>query len=209
MRPRLYFRIRVILIDILLALIGVFSLFALSFIVFSIRENEGQYLLAFGGRGWLAFAGLFPWMMLLAAIALLIVLEMLVRQFRSGYRFPALRMFLAAVIVGVAGGIAVELTPLHRAFFKEAESGGLPLLGPLYEQVRDARGEEGIYRGTITELTDAGFVLASGDASDDSWTVVPPDGFDRAGLSVGERVYAAGALKDGVVHAYGIRRISE
>lgn len=135
MHSRTYFSFRTFLVDSAALLIFVLSLFALSFFIFSIGEIESTRLLESGAYGLLTFAGLFPWMILLVSIALLVALEAVLRRFSFGYRYPALRMFLWIALIGVAGSVLVELTPLHSYLLNEARRNQLPVFNSLYTPV--------------------------------------------------------------------------
>ncbi|MHB8660562.1 MAG: hypothetical protein ACYC75_01285 [Minisyncoccota bacterium] len=213
MRSRIYFILRATLIGVVAVLALVGSLFMLSFVFFSIHASNIRFLLEFGERGLLTFIALFPWISFFIFLFLLIALEFLVRQFTSAYRFSLLRIFLWILIVGIAGSTLIGFTPLHSFLLSEADKGQLPILGSWYEQIHDSHQDQGVYRGDITSITGAAFVISHNDADRDSdegtWTIVPPAGFDLSTLSVGEKVYVAGRLQSGVVYAYGIRVVSE
>lgn len=209
MHSRSYFTFREILIDGGVVLVSVLSLFVLSFLFFSIQQSDQQYLLTFGGKGTLAFLELFPWLALLLSIALLISLEALLRHFTFGYRLPALRLFLFAILVGIAGSVVVGLTPLHAYLLGAAEQERLPgVISSLYNQALNSEASRGIYRGTVISLSDSQFVIVYADGVT-SWIIVPPDGFDMRTLSLGDRLYIAGQPEDDLVYAYGIRRLTD
>ncbi len=215
MRSRIYFILRIVLVSTVSVLTLIGSLFALSFAFFSIRASGVQFLLEFGERGLLKFIILFPWTSFLIFLLFLVILEFLIRRLTPVYRFPLLRIFLWILAISVVGSTLVDLTPLHPFLLSEADKDQLPILGPWYEQVHDSHQDQGVYRGVITSLTGTGliFVISHNDADLDSdegtWTIVPPPGFDIHTLSVGENVYVAGHLQNGLVYAYGIRVVSD
>jgi len=184
------------------------SFFALSFVFFSVHESGIHYLLEFNEHGLMLFVSLFPWLSLLLFIALILVLELVVRRFEFAYRFPLLRIFLWILIVGIVGGTLLGYTPLHSSLLEKADNDQLPILGSWYEQIHDSHQTEGVYRGDITSITDAEFVISHNDtdrdSDDGSWIIEPPAGFDLSQLSIGEKAYIAGRFRDGVVYAYGV-----
>ncbi len=215
MRSKVYFMLRIILIGTASVLILVGSLFALSFVFFSIHASGVQFLLEFGERGLLKFSILFPWTSFFIFILFLVILEFLIRKITPMYRFSLLRIFLWILAIGIVGSTLVDLTPLHSFLLSEADKDQLPILGPWYEQIHDSHQNQGIYRGVITSLNDTGFTFVISyndtdlDSDEGTWTIVPPSGFNIHALSVGENVYVAGHLQNGVVYAYGIRVVSD
>ena len=212
MRSRLYFVLRTILLVLSAALLLAASLFALSFVFFSIRESGIRFLLEFGEHGLAAFTVLFPWAVLLSSLALLVILEILVREFSTVYRFSLLRVFLWILCIGIAGSVLLGLTPLHSSLLSAADTDSLPVLGPLYEQIHDSHEAQGVYRGDVTAVTATNFTISHNDndrdSDDGTWTVVPPAGFDLGTLSVGERIYVGGQVINDLVYAYGVRPLT-
>ena len=213
MHSRMFFLLRTILFSVVALLVLALSLFVLSFVFFSVHESGVRYLLEFGEGGIGAFVVLFPWTSLVLFILLLLALEFLVRRFTSAYRLPLLRIFLWILVIGVVGSTLVGFTPLHSFLLAEADKDQLPILGPLYEQLRDSHLDQGVYRGTVASIAASYFVIGHDDADRDSdegsWSIIPPPGFDLGSLTIGQRVYIAGRLMNGVVYAYGIHRIGE
>ena len=209
MRSRSYFILRTVLVGLAGAVLLAGAFFALSFVFFSVHESGVRFLLEFGEQGLTAFITLFPWTSLLISLALLVILELLMRQFTPAYRFSLLRIFLWVLVIGVAGGTLLGFTPLHPLLLSAADNDQLPILGPLYEQVHDSHIDRGVYRGNVVSVAESYFIISHNDTDRDSdegvWNVVPPEGFDLGTLSVGNKVYVAGRLQHGVVYAYGVR----
>lgn len=211
MHSRSYFLVRAILIGTIAFLLLAGFFFLLSFIFFSVRESGLHFLLEFSERGLGTFVILFPWLTLLFALALLIILEALLRHFRFGYRLPLLRIFLWLVIIGAIGSTLLGLSPLHSYLLSKADNGQLPVLGSWYEQIHDSHQQQGIYRGDITSITQSYFTISHNDTDRDSdegtWNIIPPSGFDLRQLVVGNKVYIAARVRGGIMYAYGIRII--
>lgn len=208
MRPRFYFILRTVLIGSIDMLAVACALFVLSFVFFSIHESDVGFLLEFGEKGLLTFITLLPWILLLLAFAFLIGIELLVRRTTSAYRFSLLRIFLWVLVFLTVASVCIEITPLHSFLLSRADRDQLPILGPLYEQIHDSHQKQGVYQGEITSITDSEFVISHNDNDSDSdegsWTIVPPTGFDLRTLSIGEKVYLGGYVRDGMVYSYGI-----
>lgn len=213
MHSRAYFVLRTALVGIVSVLILAGSFFALSFVFFSVHESGERFLLEFSERGLVTLVALFPWKLFFLFVALLIALGLLIRHFTSAYRFPFLRVFLWALIIGITGSTLIGFTPLHPSLLSASDNDQLPILGPLYESLHDSHQEKGVYRGEITTITDTDFVISHADndrdSDDGAWIIVPPTGFDFSTLSLGKKVYAAGQLLHGIVYAYGIHFVTD
>ncbi|HVB20075.1 MAG TPA: hypothetical protein VNF51_02195 [Candidatus Paceibacterota bacterium] len=208
MHSWIFFVFRAVLIGAISLLAVVGALFVLSFAFFSIHKSGVQFLLEFGEQGLVTFIVLFPWTSLFLFVILLIALEFLVRRYTTAYRFPLVRVFLLILGIGVIGSVLVSVTPLHAYLLSEADNDRLPVLGSFYEGIYDSHTDQGVYRGYVTSITGPIFVISHNDADRDtdegSWTITPPVGFDLATLSIGDKVYAAGRLTQGIVYAYGV-----
>jgi hypothetical protein len=208
MHSRTYFLLRTAFLTLIALSVLAVSFFMLSFVFFSVHESGIRYLLEFNEHGLVTFVSLFPWFSLIFFIVLLIVLEFVVRRFEFTSQLPLLRIFLWILIVGIVGSTIIGFTPLHSSLLGRADNDQLPILGSWYEELHDSHQLEGVYRGDITSITDAEFVISHNDTDRDSdegsWTIAPPAGFDLTQLSIGEKVYIAGRLQNGTVYAYGI-----
>lgn len=208
MHPHSYFTLRTVLISAAAILVLASSFFVLSFVFFSVHASGAQYLLEFSEQGFATFVTLFPWLAFLVAIALLVALEALLRNFKFGYQSPILRIFLWVVIVGAIGSTLLGLTPLHSSLLSAADNDQLPILGPLYEQVHVSHQTQGVYRGNVTEIKESSFVISHNDTDRDSdagtQNIIPPAGFDINQLKVGEKVYVGGHEHSDIIYAYGI-----
>lgn len=209
MRPKAYFMLLKAAAWSVAVFILAAAAFALSFVFFSVSESGEHFLLSFGQHGLAAFIALFPWHFALAFVIGVVVLEFLAWRFTAAYRFSMLRVFLWTLVIGIAASTVLGLTPLHSLLLARADQDDLPLLGALYEQIRYPHPEHGVYRGTVTSIGDASFVLSHDDgdhdSDDGSWTIVPPEGFDLGALVVGDQIYIGGRLVNDAVYAYGIQ----
>jgi len=208
---RAYFAARIILTAAVALLALAVSTFVLSFILFSVHESGEQFLLGFGGRGVATFLALFPWLLLIADIVLLFVLEWLLQGFKWGYRFSLLSVFLTVLILSAALATLLSFTPLHRALLDRADRNDLPVVGNMYENIRSSHGAQGVFRGTITSIRGNEIVITHDDGDHDeddgTWTVTLPQRGVPA-LSIGDRVYVFGSSNGQSVEAYGIQMLS-
>lgn len=211
MHTRAYFIARVVAAAAVAVLALLVSSFVLSFVVFSIHESGEQFLLGFGGRGLATFFSLFPWLSLIADIAILFLLEWLLQGFKLGYRVSLLGVFLGVLISSAVLAALIGLTPVHSMLLDRADRGELPVVGEIYESIRDSHGDQGVFRGTVTSMQGDQIVIthndADHDADDGTWTVIVP-GNGVPPLQIGDRVYVFGNSNGQVVQAYGIQKLS-
>ena len=211
MHSRAYFHVRVVFTLAVAILTFAVSTFVLSFIVFSVHESGEQFLLGFGGRGVLTFLALFPWLTLIFNIALLFLLEWLLQSYKIGYRFSLLAVFIAIFVISVVLAAIVDLTPTHSILLDRADRDQLPVIGEMYDNIRDSHQAQGVYRGTIASINGNEIVIThhdnDHDADDGTWTVMLPQA-DTPQLALGDRVYIFGSATGNVVQAYGIRVLS-
>ena len=212
MHPKAYFIFHIALTMAVAVGTFILSALVLSFIVFSVHESGEQFLLGFGGQGIATFFAIFPWLSLIADIALLFLLEWLLQGFKLGYRFSLISVFAGVLVLSALLAVLVGLTPIHRTLLDRADKGALPLIGGMYEGIRDSHQERGIFRGTITSVQDNQIIISHDDgdhdADDGTQTVVlPQDGAVQ--LQAGDRVYVFGNAGGGVIQAFGVQKLSD
>lgn len=212
MRSRAYFVARAGAAIAVSVLVLLLSAYVLSFIVFSIHESGEQFLLGFGRRGVQTFFTLFPWTILGVDIASIAFLEWLLQSFKFGYRISLLALFGAIVLVSILLASTINLTPLHGDLLERADHGNLPIIGEMYERIRDSHGDEGVFRGTIAAIQGNQITIMHDDndhdADDGTRIVILPTGYSTTTFSVGERVYVFGRAGSTTVEAYGLNRLS-
>jgi hypothetical protein len=108
MRPKIYFTLKVAALVLITLAVLVISIFIFNFILFSSRINGHESLLGFGPRGILTFLEFFPWWLLGIDIALIILLEWLLRQFRFGYKSPVLYLLLTLLVVTASTAFLID-----------------------------------------------------------------------------------------------------
>ena len=136
MRPRAYFVLQVAALVFLGLVVLLVSVFIFNFILFSIRINRTDLLLGHGPRGWGAFIRFFPWTLLIIDVALIALLEWLLRQFRFGNKVPVLYLLAGLLLATAVVGLVVDRgTPLNDDLF-QMRHGLLPPFGDVYGGVR-------------------------------------------------------------------------
>lgn len=210
MRPRAFFVARLTITILVATLVLVISALVISFIFFSLHESGEQFLLGFGSNGIITFLLLFPWATLLLDIVALFVLEWLLQSFKFGYRVSLLSIFLGIFVCSTVLGFLVILTPLHRTLLNQADQGALPLIGEMYESIRDSHSDKGVFRGSIRSIQDNKIVLVHDDSDrdedDGTRTIILPSQYPA--LNVGDRVYVFGTPVGEVIQARGIQKLS-
>ena len=213
MHTKAYFIFRMALTALLAILTLAVSVWVVSFIFFSIHESGELFLLGFGSRGALVFLSLFPWLSLIVDLGLLLLLEWLLQGFKFGYRISLFSIFLGILFFSIVLGIAFNFLPVHSMLLDRADNDQLPILGEMYESIRDSHQDQGVFRGTVVSLQGSQFVIAHTDLdhdSDDGTRTVSmqPGTVLTTPLRIGERVYVLGNLVDGVIQARGIEELS-
>jgi hypothetical protein len=210
MTSRTYFTLR--LVGAVAIAIGILliTIFIFNFLYFSIHVSSHDTLLQFGPRGLEFFALLFPWHLLVIDVGLIILLQWLLRQFKSGYRIPVLYLILTLLAAAALFGLLLASTPLNDDLMARTDRLPAPL-GSVYRHADDQLPPgSGICRCTILAIE--GNVLLVQDLRQASTTlrIVLPDDDDRAtttNLHVGDTVLIAGDEDDGVIRAFGVHTV--
>jgi hypothetical protein len=134
MRPRVYFMLKAAGTVAVAAAVLVLSVFICNFIFFTIRINGHESLLARPG-GLFLFLRFFPWELLAIDIALVILLEVLLKEFKFGYKSPVLYLGLVVLAVVISAGFVIDrATDLNDRALERADHHGLPPpFGEMYE----------------------------------------------------------------------------
>lgn len=213
MRTKKYFVGKTVALIALVSAVLIVSAGLFNFIFFSIRIHSHGYLLSFGPQGFSLFLMLFPWWMLVLDAALIVILEWLIRKFRFGYKVPVL--YLLLVLLGVAallGFTTDRITPVNDRLLHRADSHQLPrTINGFYEGFRrPPRPEHGVCNCVITAID--GQILSAYEKNDPSrlFTIfVPENDQTMQTLSLGDTIFAAGNLHDGVLYTFGIRKTTD
>jgi hypothetical protein len=213
MRPKIYFSLKIAALVVIALAVLVITIFILNFILFSIRLNHEDELLGFGPEGILTFLRFFPWLLLLADVGLVFLLETLVRQFRLGYKIPALYLLLALLgFTGVAAAVLDRGTPLNDRLYEHRFDARFPGAEVYDFARRPPPPGSGVCRCTILSID--GDTITVQDTREATSTLVVKLPLDdpRATstfLEVGDTILIAGEEKDGVIQAFGVRKIPD
>ncbi len=207
MRPRWHFVLRTVLLILGIVLVLLTTLSLVSFVIFALRESGLWFVPIFGSRGWLEFFASLPWILIVAAILFIIVLEILVRRFSFGNHQPLLYTALGIILGVVALGVIIA--PLHKEFLKDAYGDvGLPVVGGLYRSF-GASNLSNTHVGVIFETTDDGFILENRNSQKLHVVVSSQTHFPfGTEFSEGDVVVVLGDWDDDTVQAFGVREIN-
>jgi len=209
MRSRAVFVFKSITLVCLSFFVFLTTTLIVNFIVFSIHMQSTDAFLGFGPRGWYAFLTFFPWMLLVVDALGTILLIMLLRTFRFGYRMPLLYIGGAVLVAASVFGFALERhTPMNDVLMREANRPEMPRGIPLFfNRLHTPPPGEGRCRCEITAITDAAHLTVRDVVTGESFTAIIQDDAHGAttGLNVGDVVFMGGEMKDGVFEVFGIR----
>ena len=134
MRPRWYFVLRAALF-IVGALVLLACLFFLgSFFLFywhGASRMPGPFFYDVRCQSYSWFS-LLPWPPIIALVAILFVLDLLVRRSTSAYRRPLVVSLIVIAVVVIAGALVVDQTTFHADFSNYAYTRHLPFAEPMY-----------------------------------------------------------------------------
>lgn len=215
MRPHFYFVLQVVALIVVAFLTLLISSLLISFIIFSLIASGKLFLFGFGVRGFLMFFVLFPWSMLIVEVALIILLEWLIKKFKFGYRSSFSRLILGILLISILFSIIIASTPFHNALQDRSERRNLPFVGDYYRGIRHPASGQEIFRGIVSDVGSSSFILNQQIDEDDAMLSqkyiinLPPNLPESAIPAFGDTVFVAGQLMpDNTVQAYGFQIFS-
>lgn len=206
-RSKQYFFFQTALLAAGVVLSALLLLFLASFIVFALRQNDVWFLPSFGLRGILAWLRALPWLLILAALLALGLLELLLKRYQFSYRRPLLYSFVGIGLVMAIGSMAVSGAHIHEELLEAAKQHRLIFGEPLYRAYGMPH-MGNLTRGLITEKNDDGCDIQT--ALSENLRVLITDqtqlpfGYN---FDVGDMVIVFGPRRDNVIQALGIRKI--
>lgn len=213
MRPKLHFTLRVLATIVVSLAVLAISVFIFNFILFSLRINHHDTLLEFGTDGLVAFLFFFPWLLLIIDIALIALLEWLLRQFRFGYKLPVLYLLLGIIALTGVTGVALDRGTSFNDRMVERTHRLPPPMGQFYEGVRKPwKKGSGFCHCEIVAIDGSTMIVSDLRKGTTTLTVVFPKHDERAtttDLKVGDVILIAGKEKEGTIYAFGVRKIED
>ncbi len=206
MRPKWHFALKGALFVTGTLIVFAVTLCIASFVVFSLRETGAWAAPLYGMRGLPPFFRALPATLVTLSLVFIAILETLVRRYSFAYRAPLLYSLVAVLALVVTA--SVFMAPLHRAAFRAARHGRMPVGGQLYRQFGVGRARN-VRHGTVESLVEGGFVLRDIEDATSLVLVAPethlPEGMafnvgDTVtvfGIEDGEAIRAQAARADG------------
>ncbi len=207
------FHIRLIAVVAVILAVCIVTVFLLSYIVFGIRMGGYASLLDLGLTGWQVFLMLFPWTLLLIDLALIGVLEWLLRSFKFCYRLPSLYLLPSVVVIVLLGGYVIDRFHVHDAVMGRSQDAAITFLKGFYESNKNPTpppNEVGIFRATVTGISGNLLMVNFDDTMRATSTPIGVFVEDPAFLrtiSVGERVFIKGQVVNGTLQAQAISKV--
>ncbi len=158
MKPKIHFILRAVLLILSTLILALFIICLVSFIIFSLRSSGILFLPKFGFPGIRIFFSSLPWLLILIAVILIILLEIFTKRFTFVYRRPILYSLLAIIFIVILGSFIINKTPFHSNLFWRAQEGRLPAIGKLYRGY-GAPKIGNVHYGIVSEVTDDGFKI--------------------------------------------------
>lgn len=204
MKPKIYFVLKAVLAVLAIIVIALFVLYLISFIAFNMRLSGIWYLPGFGFPALRDFFILLPWLLISAALGLIIVLEIFVKHFTFAFRQPILYSLLAIIILVLLGNFIIARTFLHPYLFLKAREGRFPI--PIGESVYRGERFNNVHRGIVSKINDNGFTIET--YQKESLDIIT---FSLPKIEVKENdeVVVFGKRDDGKVNAFEIRLIDD
>lgn len=213
MRPRWHFVLKSTLYALGAAILIPFLLYVTSLIIFFLRESGVWFAPVFGMRGWASLFHSLPWMLLGLIALFLVVLEVLARHYAFVYKRPLIMSIVGVLAVVFVGGFLVERTMIHDRMRDFAHGNRLPPpLQGIYGRPGHFLPRGDVYRGTIAELKNDGFVIVNAEDTSTTSVVITPE--TRlpygSGFKVGDMVMIMGdSPHPDIIFAFGIRTVDD
>ncbi|MBI2052570.1 MAG: hypothetical protein HYT38_02780 [Candidatus Sungbacteria bacterium] len=208
MRPKWYFILKTALGLAGGAIILLVILYLASLVIFILRQTGVWFGPGFGPRGWRVFFVSLPWLVVIAILAFIFILEILVKCHAFAYRRPLLYSVLGILILTVMGGFTVAQTSWHGKLFRYVEKNRPPLVAPFYRREFAPKRLRNIHQGRVISISGSGFNMRNRpgeilDVAIASSTRILP----RLGFTEGDEVVVFGERQADKIWAFGVRKM--
>ncbi len=156
--PKVIFNVKSAFFIVALFLVLSFSVFVLSFIVFSLQISGLWKLSFFGIKGFQMLISNLPWIIILLVIGFIVILEIMVNRYSFSYRKPFLYTSLMVICLVVVTSLVIRKTSFDENFYSKIEQGKIPAFKPLYEKYVNPSPEY-FHPGTLIKMEPEGFIL--------------------------------------------------
>ena len=210
MKPHWHFVTKGVLLVTGVALAALALVYISSFIIFMLHQTGVWYTPGFGSRGIQEFLVHLPWLLIGLAILFMILLQYLVKRFAFSYGQPLLYSAIAIIILVLAGGFIVSLTPVHRGLMQQAQDDHLPFAGGIYKQFGNPGERDNVTPGEILELVEKGYLITTPRNEVFHVIITPetryPDGMD---FIIGDKIVVVGDRIGDTIPAFGIVEVDD
>lgn len=210
MKPHWHFVAKGVLLVVGIILAVLALLYISSFIIFMLHQTGVWYTPGFGARGIQEFLVHLPWVLIILALLFMGLLQYLVKKYSFGYGKPLLYSAAGIIILVVAGGFIISLTPVHRGLMMQAQDDRLPFAGGFYKMFGAPIQPGSVIPGEIIELYDQGYRINT-PRSELLNVIISPNTHYPMGtvLEVGDRIVVIGDRNGDTITAYGITEVGD
>lgn len=194
MKPKMYFVFTSMLYIVGLTLGTIFTVYLLSFLLYFFTSQSLEHTRNFGLYGIKIFLISLPWIIILLSIILFIILEILVRHFKFGYKKPIIYSLSAIIIFMSLTSLVIAKTSLYNH---------MPMIGNLSEHYKHL---EYMHRGVAIDVKPKRFILQDLNNQNKHVVIITNKTRLKPGLQVnnGDRVMVIGKEQDDEIIAEGI-----
>lgn len=211
MRPRTYFVLRTVLAIFGTIVAALFILYLVSFIMFATRTSGVWFLPKFGFPALGIFFRSLPWILIIMALVLIVVLELFVKHFAFVWRRPVLYSVLGIIILTILGSFIIFRTNLHSDIFWKARQGDMPLPGTRqFYRGFGAPKLSDVHYGIVSGISDTGFTLETQrNEVLNIFVASTTRVLSAKEIEKGDRVLILGNRTNGTVQALDVRIIKD
>jgi hypothetical protein len=210
MKPRWHFVLKSLLLILAVAVASLLVVYLLSFILFFLRQSGVGFMPLYGFKGVSVFVMNSPWLLIVSSGALILILQLLVKKYAFSFKQPLVYSLVGIIVLVLIGAYSIEQTQLHSRLQGFSQERNTPLFSSLYRGIDEKR-PENILFGTVTEVTEQGFILEL-DTGENLTILVTEQTKMRSDsrYSAGDTVFVFGDRADReVIEALGVRPAPE
>ncbi len=208
MVPRWQETLKALLWGFTAVLIGLISVYLLSFIFFIFYRSGIALAPFYGWHGVLIFLSSSPWLLIGVLGLFLLTLYVLVTHYSFSYQKPLLYTIIALVCGVIVLSTVVQGAQIHQKIELFSEHRPIAGLAPLYKGIENRR-PEGVLVGVITSFEDEYITVQTLEGKEFFVTLIPQTKYLPEELKNGSLVIVIGERTGDTVVAYGIRSFEE
>ncbi len=209
MRSKSYFILKGFLVLGSLFLFFLFALYVGSLIVFVFRANNILFFYGTGLHGIKTVIFSFPWYLVLLSLILIVLLEIISKNFRVVYRKPLIYSLIVIMILSLTGSVLIDSFSMHDSLFRMAEEKKLPIGGRMYRNLGNLDIENAHF-GEILEKENNNWTMRLENNEIVSLKITDETRGRRffGEIMEGNNVVVIGELENEEINVWGFRRIN-